>query len=166
MVRRAHELDPSGDYRLVADADLSQFADESFDLVLSAFTFDNIPMQVKKAALFREIARVLKPSGRILNLVSTPEIYLNEWASFSTKDFPENARAKPGDEVRIIVTAIGDPRPAVDILWPDKEYRETYGASGLKVIEQHNPLGLPDEPYTWVNETKIAPWSIYVLGKV
>lgn len=166
MVRRAHEIDPEGDYRLVEDADLSQFADESFDLVLSAFTFDNIPTQERKVALFREMARVLKSSGRIINLVSTPEIYLHEWASFSTKDFSENARAMPGDEVRIIVTAIGDPRPAVDILWPDKEYRETYEASGLHVLDKHNPLGRSDEPYNWVNETKIAPWSIYVLARM
>lgn len=166
MIKRAYELDPKGDYRLVKDADLSQFANESFDLVLSAFTFDNIPTQARKMTLFREMARVLKPFGRIISLVSTPEIYLHEWASFSTKDFPENARARPGDEVRIIVTAIGDPRPVVDILWPDKEYRETYEECGLRVIELHNPLGKPEEPYFWVNETKIAPWGIYVLAKI
>jgi len=27
------------------------------------------------------------------------------------------------------------------------------------------PLGEEDEPFEWVNETKIAPWVIYVLRK-
>jgi len=27
-------------------------------------------------------------------------------------------------------------------------------------------MGEEDEPYEWVNETKIAPWVIYVLRKV
>jgi len=29
-------------------------------------------------------------------IVSRPEIYTYEWASFSTKDFPENRQAKSG----------------------------------------------------------------------
>jgi SAM-dependent methyltransferase len=43
MVRRARAIDPEGDYRLVADGDLSALAGVSFDLVLAAFPFDNIP---------------------------------------------------------------------------------------------------------------------------
>jgi SAM-dependent methyltransferase len=27
----------------------------------------------------------------------------------------------------------------------------------------HKPLATGDEPYRWVNETRIAPWVIYVL---
>ena len=165
MIRRARAIDPAGDYRLVANGDLGQFADGSFDLVLSAFTFDNIPTRARKVGLFSDLARVLKADGRIVNLVSSPEMYRNEWASFSTHDFPENRQAKCGDRVRIVNAALEDRRPAVDILWPDEDYRDVYGKSGLKVIEVHRPLGRADEPYAWVNETTIAPWVIYVLGK-
>ncbi len=59
MIKRAYELDPKGDYRLVRDADLSGFPDESFDLVLSAFTFDNIPTRAGKwrsSARWREFS--------------------------------------------------------------------------------------------------------------
>src|SRR5579871_2253478 len=98
MVLRARTIDPEGDYRLVADGDLSVFGDGSFDLVLSAFPFDNIPGAPKKTALFRDLARVLRPRGKIVSLVSSPEIYWHEWLSFSTKDFPENKQAKCGDE--------------------------------------------------------------------
>ncbi|MFH0982024.1 MAG: class I SAM-dependent methyltransferase [Planctomycetota bacterium] len=164
MIGNARAIDPSGDYRLIADGDLSQFAYGTFDLVLSAFTFDNIPTAEKKVGLFRGLARVLKAKGRLVNLVSSPEIYRNEWASFTTKDFPENRQAKCGDPVRIIGTALDDPRPVVDILWPDEDYRDVYCKSGLEVIEVYRPLGRADEPYAWINETTIAPWVIYVLG--
>lgn len=165
MIRRAQAFDPAGDYRPVADSDLGPFADSTFDLVLAAFPFDNIPTAAKKIGLFRALARVLKPSGRLVNLVSSPEMYWHEWASFSTKDFPENRQARCGDPVRIINTALEDRRPAVDVLWLDEDYREVYGQAGLEVIQVHRPLGRADEPYEWVNETTIAPWVIYVLQK-
>lgn len=165
MVRKARELDPSRDYRLVVDGDLSQFEDETFDLALSAFTFDNIPTMEKKVRNFSEIGRVLKGEGRMVSVVSSPEIYLHEWASFSTKDFPENWRAKSGDRVRIVMTDVEDRRPVEDVVWMDESYRETYRNARLELIEMYKPLAKEDEPYKWVNETKIAPWVIYVLKK-
>lgn len=165
MIVRARTIDPAGDYRRIVDGDLSAMTDDTFDLVLSAFTFDNVPTREGKVGLFRELARVLKTNGRIVNLVSSPEIYWHEWASFSTKDFPENRQAKCGDPVRIINTALDDRRPALDLLWPDEDYREVYGDIGLEILKTHRPLGRADEPYEWVNETQIAPWVIYVLGK-
>jgi hypothetical protein len=46
--------------------ELSDMKQAAFDLVLSMFTFDNIPGRETKIRIFRE------------------------WASFSTHDFPEN----------------------------------------------------------------------------
>jgi ubiquinone/menaquinone biosynthesis C-methylase UbiE len=43
MLTKARELDPKGDYCLIQNGDLNQFKDDSYDLALSAFTFDNIP---------------------------------------------------------------------------------------------------------------------------
>ena len=163
MIQNAMTVDPAGDYRLIEDGDLSQFDDQAFDLVLAAFPFDNIPTATKKIDLFRTLASVLKPTGRIINLVSSPEMYQNEWISHTTKGFPENKLAKCGDQVRIIVTALADRRPVVDILWPDEDYRVVYGRSGLDVVEVYRPLGRADEPFEWVSEMTIAPWVIYVL---
>lgn len=165
MVRRAQAFDLSGDYRLVADGDLSSLPDAMFDLILSAFTFDNVPTRDRKVALFRGLRRVLAPTGRLVNLVSAPEIYTHEWASFSTRDFPENRAARCGDEVQIIVTALADHRPAVDVLWPEDAYRDVYAAADLQVLEVHRPLGQSGEPYAWVSETSVAPWNIYVLAR-
>jgi len=165
MIKQAREIDPYGDYRLIEDGDFSQFEEGVYDLILSAFTFDNIPTEKRKVELFEKLGRLLKSEGKIVNLVSSPEIYVNEWASFSTKDFPENKHAKCGDKVKIIVTAIDDKRPVEDIIWPDKDYRETYKRSGLELVQTHKPLAKEDEPFEWVNETRIAPWVIYVLRK-
>jgi ubiquinone/menaquinone biosynthesis C-methylase UbiE len=164
MIKRAREIDPGGDYRLIGEGEFTPVSDRSFDLIQSAFTFDNIPTKDLKLKILREIARMLKPNGRFVNLVSDPEIYLHEWTSFSTKNFPENKHAKCGDIVKIINTDIDDSRPVDDIVWPDKDYREIYAEAGLEVVDMYKPLARIDEPYKWVNEIRIAPWVIYVLS--
>jgi len=165
MLGKAREIDSNGDYRLIEDGDLSQFEDYAYDLVLSAFTFDNIPTMEKKVKNFREIRRLLKSEGRVLNLVSSPEIYTHEWASFSTKDFPENKYAKSGDKVRIIQTDLEDKRPVEDVVWTDEYYQTVFNRAGLELVKTYKPLAKESEPYKWVNETRIAPWVIYVLKK-
>ncbi len=164
MLARAHQRDPEGDYRLMPDGDLSEFMAGTYDLVLSAFTFDNIPTMEKKAALLGAMGRLLKDSGRIVNLVSAPEIYVNEWASFSTRDFPENRAARSGDTVRIVMLDVEDRRPVEDIFWTDDAYTEAYRLAGLTTIGTYRPLADPDETGSWVSETTISPWVIYVLG--
>jgi len=165
MLKKAREFDSVGDYRLVEEEGFGQFPNQDFDLIFSAFTFDNIPTRKKKLALFTEMKRILRPRGRIVNLVSSPEIYFHEWASFSTKDFPENRNVVCGDIVKITNTDIDDRRLVDDILWSDEDYRDLYRETGLEQIETFKPLARDDEPYQWINETRIAPWVIYVLGK-
>jgi ubiquinone/menaquinone biosynthesis C-methylase UbiE len=165
MLKKARELDAEGDYRLNEDGDLSQFEDAAYDLVLSAFTFDNIPTMEKKVKNFKELGHLLKKEGRVVNLVSSPEIYTHEWASFSTKDFPTNQKAKSGDKVSIIQTDTEDKRPVEDVLWTDEYYQVTFRKAGLESIATYKPLAKEDEPYEWINETRIPPWVIYVLKK-
>jgi SAM-dependent methyltransferase len=163
MIGKAREADPGGDYRLIGDGGVGGATRDSYDLVLSAFTFDNIPPMDLKTGIFSDLRRLLKDGGRIINLVSTPDIYTHEWASFSTKDYPENRQARSGDRVRIVITDIEDPRPVEDFVWTDEDYREIYGRAGLELIATHRPLAREDEPYRWVNEARIAPWAIYIL---
>ena len=164
MIEHARDLDHDGDYRVLGSAELGGLSPGAWDLVFSAFSFDNIAQEDKPAVL-RDIAGLLAPSGVFLNLISTPEIYLHEWASFSTKDFPENRHAVSGDRVRIVITDIADPRPVEDVLCRAEEYRSLYGQAGLELVQDHRPLATADEPYHWVNETRIAPWAIDVLKR-
>lgn len=162
MLRIARAIDTSGDYRLVPEDNLDQFATGAFDLVLCAFPFDNVPGGMK-ARILRDLRRLLAPAGTIINLVSSPEIYTHEWASFTTKDFPENAVARNGDVVRIVTTDHQDRRPVEDILCTDESYRAVYLEADLEAIQVFRPLAKGDEPYSWLSETKVAPWVIYVL---
>jgi SAM-dependent methyltransferase len=165
MIRKARELDPKGDYRLIAEGDFSQFKHKSYDLALSVFTFDNIPTMKMKVRNFKELGNLLKNEGRLVNVVSSPEIYVHEWASFSTKDFPQNKHAKSGDKVRIIQTDIEDKRPVEDVVWTDESYRDVFEKARLELVKTYKPLAKESEPYKWVNETRIAPWVIYVLKR-
>ena len=165
MLTLARARDPQGNYRLVDERGLSSLERSTFDLVLSAFTFDNIPTSEKKVALFSGLAELLQPSGKIINLVSSPDIYTHDWASFKCTQFPENFAARTGDYVYTMMLDVDDPRPVQDILWPDEAYRETYRQAGLLVVDMRKPLADGTEPFAWVNETTVAPWVIYVLAK-
>ena len=48
MIRKAREVDPGGDYRLIEDGGVGPLETGKYDLVLSAFTFDNIPGMAAK----------------------------------------------------------------------------------------------------------------------
>ena len=163
MLKLARKRDPGGEYRLVEEGTLGELAANAHDLILSAFTFDNIPTMEKKVALFRGLKRLLDPGGVIVNLVSSPEIYVNEWASFSTKEFSGNRNAQCGDRVRIVMLDVDDRRPVEDIVWTDEGYLETYRRAGLMPVSIRKPLAKDSEQYAWVSETRIAPWVIYVL---
>jgi SAM-dependent methyltransferase len=166
MIRKARELDPSGDYRLVPGDDLRSLQQAVYGVVLAAFTFDNIAGRDYKVRILRDLGNLLEREGRIVLVVSRPEIYTHEWASFTTKAFPENRAAKSGDKVRIIVTDHADPRPVEDILWTDEAYREVFEMAELRLLRKYEPLARGDEPYSWRSEVEIAPWAVYALDVI
>ena len=165
MLRQARARDAQGDYRLVGEGDIARLAPPPFDLVQAIFTFDNIAGEERKVALFGELRDALAPEGTLVSLVSSPEIYTHEWASFTTKRFPENAQAKSGDRVKIVMMDVEDARPVEDILWSDDAYQAVYERARLTVEATYRPLARESEPYGWVSETEIAPWVIYVLRR-
>ncbi len=165
MIKSALEADPGGDYRIIGDGEFGKLEQGGFDLVFAAFTFDNIPGADRRAELLRGLGGLLNGEGKIILLDSTPEIYTHEWASFSTKNYPENRNARSGDIVKIITTTVEDKRPVEDVIWFDKDYLELFASAGLELVESLKPLGKQDEPFEWVNETKIAPWIIYIVKR-
>lgn len=165
MLQNAIELDKSGDYQLVSNGRYSHLGNGRYDLVQSIFTFDNIPGWKNRTEILKGLRDLLKPTGRMICLDSTPELYTNEWASFSTKDFPENRTAKTGDIVRDIMLDVDDRRPVEDIFWSIPDYQELFRQSGFEIEATYKPLGLADEPFKWISETQIAPWMIFVLRK-
>lgn len=165
MIRQACVLDPEGRYLLIDDGDLDGVPHGAFNLILSAFTFDNIPGAEHRVRLFRRLRHRLNRAGKLVLLGSTPEMYTHDWASFSTTRFPDNARARSGDVVRVIITDADDARPVEDVFWLDDDYQTAFRLAGLEVLATSRPLASPHEPYAWVNETRVAPWVIYVVGR-
>jgi hypothetical protein len=134
-------------------------------LVQSIFTFDNIPGWEKRTNILSALRDLLKPTGKMILLDATPELYTNEWASFTTKDFHENWHAKTGDIVRDIMLDVEDRSPVDDVFWTEKDYYDLFDRAGLEVEGIYKPLGRKGEPFEWVMETKIAPWVIFVLRR-
>ncbi len=164
MLGQARERDPRGDYRLAPEGELAGLGAGAFDLILAAFTFDNIPTDAQKDAALRALRGLLAEGGRMLLVVSSPAIYCHEWASFSTRDFPENRTARDGDTVRCVMLDVPDRRPVLDVVCGDAHYRELFARAGLEVVDALAPLATGAEPIAWVSETSVAPWTIYLLG--
>jgi SAM-dependent methyltransferase len=165
MLAVARQLDPEGDYRQVANGDYGNLGTNEFDLVQSIFTFDNIPGWETRTSILKSLATLLNGTGVMMLLDSTPEIYTHEWASFTTKDFPENLTAKTGDIVRDIMLDVDDKRPVEDIFWTLPDYQKLFDLAGLELITTYKPLGHKDEPFDWISETNVAPWIIFILKK-
>jgi SAM-dependent methyltransferase len=165
MLKIARKLDPHGNYQLVKNSNYSHLGNGDFDLVQSIFTFDNIPGWGNRTNILKALADLLRPEGRMILLDSTPELYVNEWASFTTKDFPGNLNAKTGDIVRDIMLDVEDRRPVEDIYWTVADYHKLFAMAGLELVGTFKPLGKKHEHYKWVSETTIAPWMIFVLKK-
>lgn len=163
MVAIARERDPAGTYRVIPNGDLSGLPSGAFDLVLCAFIFDNVPTRESKVELFEQLRLRLAPNGTIVSIVSTPEIYTHEWVTFTTKDYPENRSAQSSDVVRIVTKDYSDSRPVEDVLCAHADYLSIYAEAGLTVRACERPLATGREGIAWVNETRVAPWAIYVL---
>jgi len=166
MLNIAKHLDKSGDYQIVSNGQYSHLGVNQYDLVQSIFTFDNIPGWENRTNILMGLRDLLKNSGKMVCLDSTPELYTNEWASFSTKEFPENRTAKTGDIVRDIMLDVEDRSPVEDIFWTVEDYHILFEKAGLFLEATYKPLGLNDESFNWISETHTAPWMIFVLSKL
>ena len=165
MLEIARNLDLSGDYQLVLNGKYDHLGLNQFDLVQSIFTFDNIPGWTNRTNILKGLRDLMKPTGKMICLDSTPELYVNEWASFTTKKFPENWTAKTGDIVNDIMLDVEDRRPVKDIFWSMEDYNKLFNLAGLKIELTYKPLGYNNEPFDWKSEKEIAPWMIFILNK-
>jgi len=164
MLAIAVQRDPRGRYLRLPEGDCRPLAGAAFDVVLCAFPFDNIPSRALKLRILTDLRALLPPTAVVVNLVSSPAIYVNEWASFSTREFLEaNRRAGTGDVVRIVTTTIPDARSCDDVLFPEEAYRSLHTEAGFDTLEVRKPVARGDEGYAWKAEVHTAPWHLHVL---
>jgi len=166
MIKLAHKIDPDGHYVQIPPTDFLSFTPASFDLITAIYPFDNIPTESEKMANLAGLRDLLNSDGKLLVLVSSQHLYVNEWATFSTKKWlSENQSARSGDHVKVAITTIGDSRPVTDILWTEADYQRLFADVGLKLVRTYKPLADGTEPINWISETQIAPWEIHILSK-
>ena len=115
MIRRARQLDPGGEYRL-GRAEMLDFADSSFDLVVSYLSL--IDIHDLSCALTNMI-RVLRPGGTLL---------IANLTSFNTAAMPEGWVRDSDGKPRFCIDHYLDER-AVWVSW-----------RGIRVQNWHRPL--------------------------
>lgn len=164
MIDQARRQSPGLSFRTIEDGDFATWPPATLDLVLACFPFDNIAGRENKTDLLRGLGRLLKPSGVLVNVVSSVEIYVREWASFTTSAFPENLTAQNEDIVRIVTRDFEGAPVCDDVRCDDAGYHAIYSAAGLRVLECLRPLGYPDEPVAWVSELEVSPWALWALA--
>ena len=111
----------------------SSFFARRFDGAITIGLLFLLP-ESEQAAVITRIAHVLVPGGRCLFTAPTEA---GTWQDVNTG---------------IECVSLGC-----------KRYENILKESGLRILAKYEPLGKEDEPYDWINETKIAPWVIYVL---
>ena len=126
-----------------ADATRLPFADESFDIVFSAY--GATPFVADSAGLMRELARVLRPGGLLAFSTSHPI----RWA------FPD----LPGPEGLTADGSYFDERPYVEATWGEASYVEHHRTMGHRIAEiidaglvlqaLHEPEWPQDNTETW-----------------
>ena len=160
MLVQARKADPDGQYELVENGVLP-FAQASFDLVFSSYVVLELSSKLALENLLHESVRVLKDGGHMVVITNTPEFYSGNWVSCAV-DFPENrVPLKSGQQVR--VRLIPEGVELTDYFWSDSDYKEAFFQAGLRLLEEHRPLGRPEDPINWRDEARLAPYVIYVL---
>jgi hypothetical protein len=84
---------------------------------------------------------------------------------FSNKDITEDKQAKSGDIVKIIITDTIDKRPFDYTVCFAEDYQDMFKKLGFILVNTYKSLAEESDHYKWVNEIKIAPWTIYIPRK-
>ncbi|GAA4614592.1 methyltransferase domain-containing protein [Saccharopolyspora hordei] len=127
-----------------ASADCLPFADDSFDLACSAF--GGVPFVADVGAVFREVARVVRPGGRWVFAVTHPMRWI----------FPDD----PGPTGLTVTQSYFDRTPYVEV---DAHGRATYvehhrtlgdyvralSDAGLRLVDLVEPEWPPDNTEVW-----------------
>jgi len=135
----------------------------AFDLVFSSYVVLELPSRQALERLLSESVRVLKNNGHLIVITNTPEFYSGKWVSCEV-DFSENqGPLRSGQVVRVRLVPEGV--ELFDYFWSDRDYKEAFSKVGLRLLEEHRPLGRVDDPVEWRDEARLAPYVVYVLQK-
>ncbi len=159
MLDRAKLHDPEGLYHLI-ESGILPFKDSSFDLVFSCFVFLTVSSFDELQKIFSEIYRVLKPGGIFNFVTGSKYLYIKKYISY-------DVRAKDvlssGKQIDVTLKDLGV--SFKNYYWSDEDYRHFLSRAGFDLIHFEMPLGIPSEPFEWLDELIYSPYSIYTAKK-
>ncbi len=157
----ASRADPAGLYMQIRSSE-APLADNSIDLIFSSFVLLEIPSKGEILKILREFRRLLKQNGKTVIIVNTEDFYRGRWVGCDV-NFPENSRTlRSGQQVKVML--VPEKLVLLDYFWSDKDYKELFKTAGLRLINELKPLGTSDDKIEWLDELKVPPHVIYVLG--
>ena len=164
MVEAARRLDPSGDYRLVARGAPLPFPDGTFGGAFASWVLVEEGDASRLQATFNELARVLRPGGRMVVVANTREFYSGVWATCEV-NFPENLPPlRSGQRVRARLLPQGV--DVHDYFWSDDDYARFARDAGLRIVHSMRPLADEfDRRSHWFDERRVAPYVVHVMRK-
>ncbi len=161
MLNIAKERDRDGKY-IKIDSGKLPFENNFFDLVLVSFVLLEIDSQEKIIKIVEEINRVLKVGGIFVAINASDNTYSHNWLTLNT-DFPENKNINSGLRVKIEFKNFD--LTIYDYFWKINDYINMFSKAGLHVEKIHQPLGIDDDDYYWLDEKQFSPCSVIICQK-
>jgi len=137
---------------------------ENFDLVFSSFVLLEMSSQQAIIQYLTQSFSFLKEGGTFIGITVSEQLFspLRRWRAFNV-NFEETKNLKAGDSVKI---ELKDPKiEFYDYYWTLKEYLDCFKKAHLEILHIHSPIGLPGEKYSWKDENKYSPFTIFVAKK-
>ncbi|MCG8454811.1 MAG: class I SAM-dependent methyltransferase [Holophagales bacterium] len=163
MVGEARRLDPGGTYLTYPAGGRLPFEDAAFHLVLSTWVVLELGSRTDLEVFVREAARVLRPGGKGFLVTNTADFYGHRWATCEV-DFPENAPPLRSGQ-RVKARLLPERVVVTDVYRSDRDYRDAFAGAGLRVEGVAHPVAAEADGGSWLDETRVAPWAIYEVGK-
>lgn len=145
-IQPGENVDHVGDVR-----DLSRFADQTFDMVYASHTLEHLGYRGDLQKALAEVARILRPGGRLF--VSVPDLAILSWTF---------AQPEMSDENRYLIMSMmyGAQRDAHDFhyvgLW-DGYLADLLSGAGFREVYRVERFGLfRDDSETRVNDVLIS----------
>lgn len=163
MIEQARGFDPEGSYQLIQSGALPK-AGCLYDMALMSFVTVAIESKEEITRIFQEIARVLKKGGIFLSLTLSETFWnpKHQWVSYK-QDYPENYSPKSGQKSRLTIHSIGF--EIVDSYWTEQDIIGCAKEANLSSVEVHQVVGRKEDGIEWKDESRFAPYTIFVFRK-
>jgi len=140
-----------------------KFESEGFDVIVSTFTFIEMPSIESLYSAFTQLSTVLKNGGRLIFAVTNPDAYDHDYVTYGFEPLINRRPLRNGDPIRTIV------KPNPELMIQDYYWDETIFHKILE-FEEYKDWSItyptPGEgPIDWLDENTEALTMIFEATK-